>query len=315
MTDKSPAEVDQAGSVQAKPTYSICMCNYNMAATLEQSLTSLLEQLDDRFEVVIVDDGSADDSVGIMQRMANRYPKLRVVALARDPKRKLGLTRNISIEHARGDFVLLHLDCDDVFGPFLADFVEVFHRLEECMGRRILLSGQHINIARRDFLLEHGPYINIYRGEDRHLWSRMAAIDAYIPFDHVDFITRLPKPTSVRFTKSIRDTLDHMRNDFRGGTTLAKYISYERIKAGERSLKYRIFRYAMLLPSWLLSRFDAPIPQEGTIGSPEAFGEYRERTRGNYAELMRRCGGDPDLSFLRPEARRIFDGSGAAGTA
>ena len=37
-----------------KPTYSICMCNYNMADTLERSLTSLLTQLDDEFEVVLI---------------------------------------------------------------------------------------------------------------------------------------------------------------------------------------------------------------------------------------------------------------------
>ena len=35
-------------------TYSICMCNYNMADTLERSLTSLLTQLDDEFEVVLI---------------------------------------------------------------------------------------------------------------------------------------------------------------------------------------------------------------------------------------------------------------------
>ncbi len=315
MTDITIEPTKIALGHRMVPIYSICMCNYNMASTLERSLTSLLGQLDERFEVVVVDDGSSDDSVSVITRLAQVYPALRVIGLRRDPRRKLGLTRNISIREARGEYVMLHLDCDDVFGPFIADFVEVFHRIEKCIGRDILLSGQHINMGRRDFLLSHGPYLNMYRGEDRHLWSRMAAIGAYIPFDHVDFITRLPKPTKVRYTKMIMDTLDHMRNDFRSGITLAKYFSYEFRKAAERSFKYRMFRYLLLIPSWMASRFDEPISQERTIGSPEAFAAYREKTRGTYAELMRRYGGDPELSFLRPEAHEIFSRSGTAGPA
>lgn len=304
-----PHRMHEGPSLDA-PLYSICMCNFNMAETLEASLTSLLAQLDQRFEVVIVDDGSSDRSIEVVKSMSQSDPKLRLVELSRDPKRKLGMTRNISIQEARGSFVLLHLDCDDVFGPFIGDFVEVFHRLESCIGQDILLSGQHINMARRDFLLRHGPYINIYRGEDRNLWSRMAAIGAYVPFDHVDFITRLPKRTKARFFKIVCDTIDHMRNDFRSGVTLSKYVSYEWKKTTERTFKYQLFRYCMLLPSWILSCFDQPLSQEGTIGSPEAFGVYREQTRGTYKILMKRWGGDPNLDFLRPEARRIFEQSG-----
>jgi glycosyltransferase involved in cell wall biosynthesis len=277
-----------------------------MASTLHESLTSLLSQLDERFEVIVVDDGSNDESISVISSLAQAHTALRFIALPRDKKRKLGFTRNISIQEARGSYVMLHLDCDDIFGPYLTDFVEVFHRLEKCMGRDILLSGQHVNMARRDFLLSHGPYLNMYRGEDRHLWSRLAAIDAYIPLDHIDFIIRLPKPISLRFTKMLWDQYDHMRNDFRSGITFRRYFLYEMQKSAERTFKYQAFRYLMLFPTWLISRFDEPISQVGTIGSPEAFAAYRDKTRGSYSELMRRCGGDPDISFLRPEARYIF---------
>ena len=187
--DGSTPVRETAGEAQIK--YSVCMCNYNMADTLERSLTSILDNVDDRFEVVLVDDGSTDNSVEVARALALRYKNLRVVGLRRDAKRKLGLTRNISIQHAMGEYVMLHLDCDDIFGPYLPDFVEVFHRIEECLGRDILLSGQHINMARREFLLKHGPYRNLYRGEDRDLWSRLLTANAYIPLDHVEFCRAL----------------------------------------------------------------------------------------------------------------------------
>lgn len=288
------------------PLYSICICNYNMAHTISSSLGSLLPQLDERFEVIIVDDGSSDNSVDVIQLFAKEYSALRLIKLERDANRKLGFTRNISIKQARGSYVLLHLDCDDIFGPYIQDFVEVFQRIEVAAGRDILLSGQHVNMAKRDFLLEFGPYINIYRGEDRDLWSRMAKIDAYIPFDHIDFIERIPKSASLKYPKMVKDTIDHMKNDFRSGVTFPKYVWYEFRKSRERTLKYQVFRYLMLLPSWILSWAEPSISQIGRVGSPEEFAEYREKNRGTYAELMIRFGADPSISFLRPDAQYIF---------
>lgn len=291
--------------------YSICMCNYNMADTIEQSLTSLLTQIDNRFEVVVVDDGSTDKSVEVVQILQAVYSNLRLIKLQRDENRKLGQTRNISIAQAEGEYVLLHLDCDDVFGPHLVHFVEVFHKLEKCFNRDILVSGQHINMARRDFLLEHGPYLNIYRGEDRNLWSRMAKMNAWIPLDHVDFITRLPKSSSRRLTKNIYDTYDHMKNDFRSGVTLLQYFFYEIKKRHLYSAKLFFFRLTMLLPCWFSSLFEEPISQEGTLDTIQKFADYRARTRGTYQEIMLRNGCDPSLTFLGNKiAMQIFEISG-----
>ena len=39
-----------------KPIYSVCVCNYNMAETLEISLRSVLDQLDERYEVIVIED-------------------------------------------------------------------------------------------------------------------------------------------------------------------------------------------------------------------------------------------------------------------
>ena len=69
-----------------RPIYSICMCNYNMARTLERAVSSVAEQLDDRFEIVLVDDGSSDDSVSIMHDLAARYPINRLCMTIRSPQ-------------------------------------------------------------------------------------------------------------------------------------------------------------------------------------------------------------------------------------
>lgn len=287
--------------------YSICMCNYNMSDTIERSLKSILNQIDSSFEVVLVDDGSSDNSVKIVQNLQLKYNNLRLVELKRDHQRKLGFTRNIAIKNARGKYVMLHLDCDDIFGPHLKDFVCLFEKLEKAAGQNILLSGQHINMADREFLLSHGPYKNIYRGEDRDLWSRLATTGQYIPFDHVDFVIRLPKPYKRKVLKSIYDTFDHMVNDFRFGTSLLKYLELEVNKWHLFSFKILFMRMLLIFPSWVVSLFKDKISNEGSMGGFEEFSDYRARARGSYKRLMSRYGASVDMSFMSHASKKIFD--------
>ena len=277
-----------------------------MADTLERSLRSLFTQLDDRFEIVIVDDGSDDGSLDILRRLQQEEPKLKVVPLKRDPKRKLGFTRNINVQEASGTYVLLHLDCDDVFGPYLADFTQVFHRLEKTAGRDVLISGGHINMLRRDFFLASGGYQNIYRGEDRDLWNRMAAINAWIPLDHIDFITRLPKQRTRRIVKVLFDTLDHMRNDFCFAASFTGYVSAELKGRSRFSTPHFLLRLALLVPAKMLALCAEPLPSLGPKLPHKDFVAYRAQHRGAFTEIMERCGASGDLSFLREEARHIF---------
>ena len=46
--------------------YSICICNYNMADTIDKALISVLDQVDERFEILVIDDGSSDDSIKVI---------------------------------------------------------------------------------------------------------------------------------------------------------------------------------------------------------------------------------------------------------
>ena len=281
------------------------MCNYNMENTIERSLLSILKQVDNSFEIVLVDDGSTDNSVKVVKRIQINYDNLRLIELKRDKNRKLGLTRNIAIKNAKGKYVLLHLDCDDVFGPFLHDFVTLFEKIEQAENKHILLSGQHVNMANRDFLLSHGPYKNIYRGEDRDLWRRLAAIDRYIPFDHIDFIVRIPKTVQKKVFKSIYDTFDHTVNNFRLGMLLKRqyYLVFKDMNNyNKRTLVLRIL---IIFPAWIVSLFHKKLSNKKSLGF-EDFVKYRDAKRTTYLELIQRHGGDTDVSFLSDKAKKIF---------
>ena len=75
-----------------KVIYSICIANLNMEKTIEVCLRSVLDQIDQRFEVIVVDDGSTDNSVNILKKLSNEYINLRIFELKRDKQRTLAQT-------------------------------------------------------------------------------------------------------------------------------------------------------------------------------------------------------------------------------
>lgn len=174
------------------PVYSICICNYNMNNTLKSSLKTVLSQINHKFEVVVVDDGSSDDSLGTLLELKKQYSNLRIIPLERDRRRKLGETRNVSARAAKGKYLILHIDCDDLWDSFIISFTTIYHELEKRLDMEdFFLSGKQIQMTTKKLLLEN-PYRNIYYGEDRLLWNDLLVMGKMIILDHQTFRKRIP---------------------------------------------------------------------------------------------------------------------------
>jgi glycosyltransferase involved in cell wall biosynthesis len=89
----------------------------NAGRFIQESIESVLAQTYDAWELLLVDDGSADDSTSIALRYAGAYPD-RIRYLAHDGRRNKGASasRNLGARHARGAY-LAYLDADDVYFP------------------------------------------------------------------------------------------------------------------------------------------------------------------------------------------------------
>ena len=287
--------------------YSICMCNFNMQDTIEKALLSILEQIDSEFEVVLVDDGSTDESVSIVKKLQHKYQNLHLVQLEREQSRKLGFTRNIGIKNAKGKYVILHLDCDDICGPYLKDFVKVFIRIEDCLKREFLLSGNHIHIAPRDFLIEHGPFVNIYRGEDREFWKRMNLINAHIEINHKRFIQEIPRKKNIILKKTLLNTWDHLVTDFRSGNKLIPFIYQNLFVNVNFSIKLKLYR-ALIAPfaalyALIMGRYQHSLKYSYFVENEESY----KRLHGSYADIMKQLGCNQDLHFINTNNRHIFE--------
>lgn len=80
---------------------------YNKEASIAQSLKSVLSQEYDDFEVVIVDDGSTDGSVDVVEAMND--PRIRLIKQENGGPSK---ARNTGVKNAKGEWILF-LDADD----------------------------------------------------------------------------------------------------------------------------------------------------------------------------------------------------------
>lgn len=95
------------------PTYSVIIPCYNTATFVGAAIRSCLAQTVHDLEVIVVDDGSTDDSATVIQDVAAEDSRVRVI---RQANRGLGAARNAGLAVARGAFVNF-LDADDLFDP------------------------------------------------------------------------------------------------------------------------------------------------------------------------------------------------------
>ena len=102
-----------------KPKVSILIPAYNAEKLVHKAIDSALVQTYDNIEVIVINDGSTDDTWRVLQKCQKQYPqKVRIFS---QKNKGLGATRNVLLEKAKGDYVV-NLDADDWLKP---DYVEV----------------------------------------------------------------------------------------------------------------------------------------------------------------------------------------------
>lgn len=192
------------------PFVSVILPVFNGARFLSRAVESVRRQHFTRWELLAVDDGSTDDSLALLNRLAAEEPRLRV--LRRPSNGGVSAARNTALREARGDWVA-YLDCDDEFYPdhlqHVFDgrgrgdvLVFAYDLLEERPGAarfgqrstwdpqavRDRLMHQHIvvplGVAHRRALLDRAGLFDeaLRRDEDSDLWRRFARAGAVFHF-------------------------------------------------------------------------------------------------------------------------------------
>lgn len=106
---------------------SVIVAVYNAEKTLPRLLDSLKAQTMQVFEVLLIDDGSKDDSGAICDRYSETDSRVKVFHKQNEG---IGATRQFGIEHATGEFTI-HTDADDWVEP---DYLEQLYNAAVSSG-------------------------------------------------------------------------------------------------------------------------------------------------------------------------------------
>jgi glycosyltransferase involved in cell wall biosynthesis len=102
----------QEGEISScPPLVSVIIPAYNASAFIEQTLDAVLSQTYQQLEVIVVNDGSNDRTVEIVENIAQRDDR---VILLHQPNSGVAAARNLAIQHATGEFIA-PIDADDIW--------------------------------------------------------------------------------------------------------------------------------------------------------------------------------------------------------
>lgn len=130
---------------------------YNQAQYVNDCIDSLLDQTRSPHEIIVVNDGSTDDSL----KMVDRYPNIKLI---NQVNKGLSAARNTGIMHATGDYVL-PLDADDIAMPNL---IEKISEVAHLTGADIISpSFKEFGIRQTKIILMSSPQLEDFKTGNR----------------------------------------------------------------------------------------------------------------------------------------------------
>lgn len=170
-----------------KSLISIIMPVYNAGQYLDSSITSILNQSYQNWELIAIDDASTDNSLEILQCFATNDQRINVIAI----KDNSGVAnaRNIGINNAKGKYICW-LDSDDIYDPSFLDIMlsiaeENQCDIVECTYRNF--NNTPCNISNYNYDVKIGDGIDFIRKfscyeAQTSLWSKIFKSSLFIGF-------------------------------------------------------------------------------------------------------------------------------------
>lgn len=240
------------------PSVSVIIPAYNAAAFVGRTLASLRAQTFTDFEVIVVDDGSKDDTAEVVARCALDDVRVRLI---RQPNGGVSAARNRALSEARGRYIA-NLDSDDMWRPqFLERTVAALEAAGEGaafafarslwidtedellpvaetalpaqVGYRELLLRNPVGngsamLMRADLVRDIGGYDgdlvrDFGQVEDWQLLLQLSWRGAVVPIDEPLVLYRImPQSSSHALERTARGALEVIRRCERDGPRLAK---------------------------------------------------------------------------------------------
>jgi glycosyltransferase involved in cell wall biosynthesis len=255
------------------PVFSVVIPLYNKEQDIAYTLDAVLKQDFEDFEVVVVDDGSTDGSLKVVQQIVDK--RLKIFS---KQNQGVGPTRNFGIQKARGELIAF-LDGDDLWLPHhLSDIYRLQKNYPEARWFCTAYTkrfNKKLNVALESPIMKNDPWSGVVddyfgaclvesiswtsavcfkkafleelggfdtsithgAGEDTDLWIRAALRSAPVFTTRISAIYNLEGSNRISFTPT-RDRQfmdpDNYEAQARSNPQLKKYLDLNRFSYGLR---------------------------------------------------------------------------------
>lgn len=135
-----------------QPLVSVIVPVYNVERYLACCLDSIVNQTYEHLEIILINDGSTDNSEEICLQYAERDARVRLFTQENQGQ---SAARNVGLDHMRGEYIVF-VDSDDYISPYLV----------ECLLNGILEYGTLITVC---------DYFNVEDGDDHAVFDAVPA--------------------------------------------------------------------------------------------------------------------------------------------
>ncbi|MEH8018601.1 glycosyltransferase [Rheinheimera muenzenbergensis] len=180
-----------------QPLFSVVIPAYNRAHCIHRAISSVQKQTEQRFEVIVIDDGSSDGTEQVIAEISKDEPRLRYIKQENGGATK---ARNTGIKSASGSYIAF-LDSDDVFLP---------HHLEQAMS---VLDGSEHTVVYTQVVVDRGnnlEFVKPTRGPKvgEHISEYLFCSQGFVPTITLVVPTKLANEVLYDDTIGYGDDMD-----------------------------------------------------------------------------------------------------------
>jgi glycosyltransferase involved in cell wall biosynthesis len=248
-----------------KPLFSIVTPTFNRETFLSEMIESVIAQTFRRYEHIIVDDGSTDDTELLIQQFVSKDNRIRYI---KQENKGRSVARNVGVEAAKGEFICF-LDSDDKWLPshlavintvtamkttpalfhtgliwFHNDgkpnhYVQYASRNTFSSNVEYVISNQFAPdcvCVHKSIFLKHSFSPELFINEDVELWARIAS---EFPIISIEAHTAMLRVHEGNTDKIFGDTVTPRKDAFNvmlKNSFVRKQLSAEFIKSRQRGL-------------------------------------------------------------------------------
>ena len=246
----------------AKPKVSVIIASENEATELEKNLPTILNQDYPDYEVIVVNNGSTDESENLLQSLKNQYPHLyfTFVPFAYDRKfstRKLALT--IGIKAAKGDVVLFiepysNPVSEKWISSMVAELTEgkdvvlgysFYNKTNKLFNRMARFDNHLYSMQYLSMALKDKPYTGTYRNiaYRKHLFFENKGFASYLNLENSEdlFINQIVKKDNTAVALSQDSFIETCLSSFSLWKQIKK--SYSAVNTYFKSCAPALFKF------------------------------------------------------------------------